>query len=54
MSRQTPVDKLPEFVVVDDIVFKASCQRISECHMHNTGTFVEKVITLYEQLVFLQ
>ena len=57
MSRQTLVDKLPEFVAADDMVFKAALYRMSERHKRNTGMFREdsneKGMTLCEQLVFL-
>jgi len=57
MTRQTLIEKLPEFVASEDIVFKAALRRMSERHTRHTGIFREESdkegMTLCEQMVFL-
>jgi len=57
MKRQDLVEKLPEFVQADDIVFKAALRRMGERHTRHTGIFREdsekEGMTLCEQIVFL-
>lgn len=57
MTRQTLVNKLPEFVAAEDIVFKAALRRMGERHTRHTGVFREESdkegMTLCEQIVFL-
>lgn len=57
MSRQSLIEKLPEFVAADDIVFKAALRRMSERHKFHAGIFREdsdkEGMTLCEQMVFL-
>mmetsp|Transcript_3429 Transcript_3429/g.4004 ORF Transcript_3429/g.4004 Transcript_3429/m.4004 type:complete len:1434 (-) Transcript_3429:56-4357(-) len=57
MKRHDLVDKLPEFVAADDVVFKAALRRMSERLVRHAGVFSEdserEGMTLCEQMVFL-
>jgi symplekin len=57
MKRNDLIEKLPEFVAADDIVFKAALRRMGERHVRHPGVFREDTdkegMTLCEQLVFL-